>query len=229
MIRFFFFCYGCCVINCVFVQSCLLLFARSYLDSDISKNQIFGTCLLLYSLHSIDSFKVGKFDLLTVESGTSDCLSGVPTSVKSSVFQSIKMGLWDWSIFFFWWPPVCFLSTCRWKAEHSQIIDQLYREHPCLSPSSSFCLLWIQALFFPFGEAGWGSICLHGPSALGLRPEKNEGRRQGGKKVGWGEDAGRREGEAEETVMDEVRVTHWDVEGGSKHCRCGYNYRDSGT
>lgn len=79
----------------------LLLFARSFLDSDISKNQIFGTCLLLYSLHSIDSFKIGQFDLLTVESGTSDCLSGVPTSVKSSVFQSIKMGLWDWSIFFF--------------------------------------------------------------------------------------------------------------------------------
>ena len=71
----------------------LLLFARSFKDSDISKNQIFGTCLLLYSLHSIDR-------LLTVVSGTSDCLSGVPTSVKSSVFQSIKMGLWDWSISF---------------------------------------------------------------------------------------------------------------------------------
>lgn len=26
-----------------------------------------------------------------------------------------------------------------------------------------------------------GSVCLRGPSALGLRPEKNEGRRKGGK------------------------------------------------
>lgn len=96
------------------------------------------------------------------------------------------------------------------------------------APSSRFCLFWIQPLFF-FLRDWVGSIRLHGPSALGLRPEKKEGRRSG-RKIGRGEDTGDRGG------RDRVRQwwTDWDgegklVEGGSKLCCCGYSCRHSGT
>lgn len=111
------------MINCVFVQSCLLLFARSFLDSDISKNQISGTCLLLYSLHSIDGFKIGQFDLLTVESGTSDCLSDVCEVKCVPEHQDGSLGL----VVFFFLVTTCVLPVylsmkSRTQSNHRSIV-----------------------------------------------------------------------------------------------------------